>query len=884
MKKGLILLAATLCAFLLFSPFRAKAADSIPINATNFPDEQFRNSVLEDCDTDRSLTLDPWEIKVVTSYNLEGDKWNITSLKGIEYFTELETLWCAGNQLTELNLRQNTKLKELDCSRNPLIELDVHGLSSLKYLYVRGCSKLTTLKCYDCALTSLGIGNATPLQNLLCQNNQLTSLDLANCTTIKVLYCGNNQWSSLDVNGHSKLDTLDVSNSTNMVQLTCYQNALLTVNLTGCTKLNYLDCSQNELSALFVEDCTALNTLNCQKNTIYNLDVSKNTKLKTLNCSNNQLKTLDVQKNTALTTLYADNNQLTSLTFDKTNAVFMQIGCANNQLTELNFSELGTLQYLNASDNQKLTSLDCYDCALKTLYVSGCTVLDYLDCGKNQLESLNVSNLTALTALRCDDNQLTTLNTTGCKKLVYVNCSTNELTSLRISDRSSLKTLIVSDNYELTSLNCRNCALTTLDVTACMNLEFLHCARNKLQTLDISDNDELTTLYCYGNNLSIVDVYFNDYLRAAFNDGEEIEYNDDGNYIGYVDADREYYLYVDPNTVVRAGNWYWTRLAGSNRYATMALASQEAYSDGSCDFLIVASGQAFPDALSGAALAGVYECPILLTNKTKLSAETKSEILRLASSNCQVMILGGKGAVSEAVENEIKALGVRVERLSGSNREGTAMAIYQRGKDEGVFGSATRTVILATGYAYADALSISPYAYASKTPILLAKKDGSLSDDTKALIKKEGFKNALIVGGNGAVSQATETYLGSLGMKVLRISGSNRYETSARILEWEMKEMTGAAFQPEVTMNISSMGVATGLNYADALGAVSLLGNYRSPLILVADNNKKNADATKTIINTGVSEYTNIMSQGFIFGGRAAVSIRIENWLNRAVD
>ena len=62
---------------------------------------------------------------------------------------------------------------------------------------------------------------------------------------------------------------------------------------------------------------------------------------------------------------------------------------------------------------------------------------------------------------------------------------------------------------------------------------------------------------------------------------------------------------------------------------TATLATQEVYEEGSCTEIIIASGQAFPDALSGSALAGVFGCPILLTNKLKLSPDTKSEILRL---------------------------------------------------------------------------------------------------------------------------------------------------------------------------------------------------------------------------------------------------------------
>ena len=109
--------------------------------------------------------------------------------------------------------------------------------------------------------------------------------------------------------------------------------------------------------------------------------------------------------------------------------------------------------------------------------------------------------------------------------------------------------------------------------------------------------------------------------------------------------------------------WEWTRLAGGNRYHTATLATQVVFEDGSCEKIIIASGQAFPDALSGSALAGALGCPILLTNTKKLADETKAEIQRLAAPNCQVLILGGTGAVSEAAERAIKNLGIEGLRL-----------------------------------------------------------------------------------------------------------------------------------------------------------------------------------------------------------------------------
>ncbi|MBR5340057.1 MAG: BspA family leucine-rich repeat surface protein [Lachnospiraceae bacterium] len=336
--------------------------------------------------------------------------------------------------------------------------------------------------------------------------------------------------------------------------------------------------------------------------------------------------------------------------------------------------------------------------------------------------------------------------------------------------------------------------------------------------------------------------------------------------------------------------WRWTRLKGTNRYGTMAAITKEAYpvsENGTLKTLIVATGESFPDALSGSALAGVYGCPIILTKTGSLSPDAKAEIERLRDpSGCTVYILGGTGAVSEAVENAIRTLDqehITVQRVKGSGRELTAVTVYEQGKlaDGGFAGN--DTFILTTGKNYADALSISPYAYASRTPVFLTKTDGSLRDTVKAVLldPDNGFKKAIIVGGTGAVTEETERTLTDEGITVLRLKGSNRYQTSAEIIRWELGLNQGAAIQPAVQMTNAGMGVATGENFADALGSVALLGK-NSSVLLLASNAK--IPALKDSIAEFIEPYAAEMGKGYIFGGTLAVSEEIEALLNEGVS
>ena len=216
----------------------------IPINETNFPDEIFRNYLLsQDYGSDGMITDE--EIAEITCIDVEER--GIASLKGIELFTALTTLWCGVNQLTTIDVSKNTAL--------------------------------TTLICIDNQLTSLDVSKNTVLTYLDCDYNQLTSLDVSKNAALESFYCGVNQ-----------LTSLDVSKNTALTDLGCAYNQLTSLDVSKNTVLTYLFCHVNQLTSLDVSNNTALEWLDCSGNQLTSLDVSKNTVLTYLECDNNQIK------------------------------------------------------------------------------------------------------------------------------------------------------------------------------------------------------------------------------------------------------------------------------------------------------------------------------------------------------------------------------------------------------------------------------------------------------------------------------------------------------------------------------------------------------------------------------------------------------------------
>lgn len=87
-----------------------------------------------------------------------------------------------------------------------------------------------------------------------------------------------------------------------------------------------------------------------------------------------------------------------------------------------------------------------------------------------------------------------------------------------------------------------------------------------------------------------------------------------------------------------------TRLAGPNRYGTAVEIARATF--GQADTVLVASGQAFPDALATAPLAAAWGAPVLLVPRDHADADVCAELNRLAPT--RIITVGGTAAISES--------------------------------------------------------------------------------------------------------------------------------------------------------------------------------------------------------------------------------------------
>ncbi|MFL0270043.1 leucine-rich repeat protein [Candidatus Clostridium radicumherbarum] len=259
-------------------------------------------------------------------------------------------------------------------------------------------------------------------------------------------------------------------------------------------------------------------------------------------------------------------------------------------------------------------------------------------------------------------------------------------------------------------------------------------------------------------------------------------------------------------------------LIGSSRYDTAVKLSQSQFS--TTDTIIIVNGGAMADGLGATPLAKYKNAPLLLTETNSLTDSTINEIKRLKAK--KAIIVGGTGVVSDNVKFEIQALGLTVERISGSDRYSTSLEVAKY-IDKNCYN--VSKIVISNGYGEADALSIAPAAGRDNMPIILVEKD-NISTATYSWLSSKNIENAYIIGGTGVVSN---NVLNSIDVIVSgdirnnRLGGKNRFETNSLVID---------KFYGSV---IDKTYIAKGYELIDALSAGSIAAINTSPVVL-SDN------------------------------------------------
>ena len=325
----------------------------------------------------------------------------------------------------------------------------------------------------------------------------------------------------------------------------------------------------------------------------------------------------------------------------------------------------------------------------------------------------------------------------------------------------------------------------------------------------------------------------------------------------------------------------WERLAGATAPITMQKIAAKA---GKTKSAIVTTDSSYKDALAASALAGKCNGLVLMTKKGSLTPQTKTALKNAGVKN--VYIVGSTANVSANVEKQLKSgTGVtKVVRIGGSTPSQRAVNAAKYG------GKKSDTVIIATQKSFQDALSIAPYSYVSKSPILYAETNKKLSNATMSFIKSAKYKKAIVVGGPLALPATIDAQLKACGVtSVTRLAGTNAYRTSTYIAEWTTGKLknsnyesykgyaiTYVRFQPAAANKLqpNNLAVTTGQNWLDALAGAALCGKKKSVLLL-ADAKTSKSNYTEATSWCSFYKSTSTFKHAYVFGGTSAVQAKV---------
>lgn len=267
------------------------------------------------------------------------------------------------------------------------------------------------------------------------------------------------------------------------------------------------------------------------------------------------------------------------------------------------------------------------------------------------------------------------------------------------------------------------------------------------------------------------------------------------------------------------------------------------------------------DSLTAVPLSKKFDAPILMNPTDRLDTQVLDQISYLGAT--YVFIIGGEGAVSKNVENQLINWGYVVERIAGADRYETSAKIASKFSSSG-------TVYLAYGEGEPDALAASSFAAIDSIPILLTDKD-KIPEVTLNELARLGAYQVKLLGGEGVIDPKVQAELEKKYL-VERWGGKDRFETEWTILR---KLFTNESKLYFSSAQVSPRDVTSGQPFGDALLAAALAAKNDAVVINIPQNYLPKALDYFLLYNRGY------ISEARVIGNTSAIGTLLERQLEQ---
>ena len=319
MKRELLTLAMMAVAL-------TSAQASVVINATNFPDEKLRQSVLDydyTCDNDGVLSDEEIE------NCFEMQVWGAKNLKGLEIFSNVQTIILNGDEesyssITSFDAKPFKNLGRFDINNYAITSLDLTYSNNLWNVEVNNCRDFSAIKTasngkeygvYLINLPKLTDMSKCEIKNARGIEFKLTGIkdiDVSNNSTLEWLRVAGDvgeeiyiyELNSINITGcnilwdlgldNVKLQSIQISNLPRFYDLSLSQCETKDISVENMPNLGGLKCDGCSIQNLTIKNCPVLNGVGCADNNIHNLIIDDSPHLYSVNAENNKLMWLDM--------------------------------------------------------------------------------------------------------------------------------------------------------------------------------------------------------------------------------------------------------------------------------------------------------------------------------------------------------------------------------------------------------------------------------------------------------------------------------------------------------------------------------------------------------------------------------------------------------------
>ena len=393
----------------------------------------------------------------------------MTSLEGIELFTNIWTLNASNNKIKDIS-----PIKELETLNN--IELASNNISDISTL--EDCKYK---KVYYADLSNNNLKDVSYLNNMLAEDSQLIISDNKDVKGYELLtsiyYLNIDNCNIKDLSNIASCENIKVLRASNNPGVTGIENipeSIYNLSLSGCnlnnleslkdkTKIVSLDVSDNNLTTLAeIKNYTRLYSLNVSGNSITDWSAIKEIELENENTENEYLEYEVFELELFI---FANNCNINSLSIFNGTKNRISLDLKDNNIKDASdFTDAEKVNYIDLSNNKDITGIDVF----KKAY---CVFLN--DCNLTNIDE--VAKLEKVESLSLENNNISDVSQLSKLYNLY---------DLSLAGNKNIQGKIT--NQHLNILNVSSCNLDdSLDLSELPYLNFLN----------ISDNPKIKSIY-----------------------------------------------------------------------------------------------------------------------------------------------------------------------------------------------------------------------------------------------------------------------------------------------------------------------------------------------------------------------------------------------------